>query len=411
MAKNVASLFATQFGSYVVPLATVPYLTRVLMPEAFGLVAFMQAVAAYTALIIDFGFSYSGTRSIARAREQPCLVKGLVSDITTAKLLLVITTLVIFAVLQHIVPTMRKHPTALWLGVCIGVAQGLNMYWFFQGMERLALVSLADITCKVAGAAAVFLFVHRPADALRVLGAQAVFYSLSVAWMHYRVFRESGFSKINLRSSLASLRESYPLFILRSAGGLFSSANALVLGLYAAPSIVGFYAGPDKIVKAVYGLQNPIAASIYPRLAYLAHHDEKQARRLATVSAYVQIGMMLPLCTLLYFLAPWLVRMFMGPGYGQSVPVLRILCFMLIPGVTAAVLGLQWMVSQGLEKVLNRITIAAGILNISLAYALVGKYQGRGMAFSVVAAETFVMLGIIGYLGYRRLKAIEGSHA
>lgn len=404
LVKNTLSMFVTQFGSYALPLITIPYLTRVLHPEAFGLVAFMQSVALYVALIVDFGFVYSGTRTIAQARDEPQRLSRLASEISLAKGILIATTLLVCVVLQFIVPTMRQNPLAFWLGVISGVAQGLNTIWFFRGIERLSLMITIDFLCKLAASASVFVVVHKPADAVRVLGAQAFFFTLGAVLLHARIHQEVGFAAPDVRTSFGSLRESFTLFLLRSAGGLFSSANSLILGLFAGPLAVGYYSGPDKIVKAAYGLQDPVSSSIYPRLSYLSVHDKKAARRLAIWGAVLQIGMMVPICAVLYFGAPWLVRTFLGPGYGPSITVLRILLFLLLPSATASVLGLQWMVSQGMESFLTWTTVAAGVINVVLAYVLVGNYRQNGMATSVVIAETFVAVTLIVYLTVRALQ-------
>jgi len=409
MLRNVGSLFATQMGTYAIPLMTVPYLTRVLGPEQFGLVAFMQAVALYVALIVDFGFGYSGTREVAQRRDTPDQISKVLGSVSGAKAILIVVVAVLFLVMQRFNPTMRDHRGMLWLAMFSGLAQGFSLMWYYQGIERMSLTALIDFLCKALGSATVFLVVHKPQDAPRVIAAQAFFLSVSTIWMHFRVHRTCGFSAPEWKECRASLKESFPLFLLRSAGGLFSSANALILGIYAGPMAVGFYSGPDKIVKACYGLQAPLSNSIYPRLVYLSGKDKVAARKLAVKSAALQIGGIIPVSFAVYFAAPSLIRAFMGPGYGPSVKVLRILCFMLIPAVTAAVVGLQWMVVQRMEKALNKITICAGLVNLLLAYFLVNRFRQNGMAFSVVAAESFVAVVSIIYLFVRKRMAPKST--
>lgn len=46
------------------PLLTLPYLTRVLTADCFGVVAYVKAVMQYMQLIVDFGFVLSGTKDM-----------------------------------------------------------------------------------------------------------------------------------------------------------------------------------------------------------------------------------------------------------------------------------------------------------------------------------------------------------
>ena len=43
--KNALYLYGVQFSSYIFPLITLPYLSRVLNPDRFGLIAFAQGGA------------------------------------------------------------------------------------------------------------------------------------------------------------------------------------------------------------------------------------------------------------------------------------------------------------------------------------------------------------------------------
>ena len=62
MARDAAVLYVAHALALLVPLATIPYLARVLGPHAWGLVVFSQSLGAWLALVIEYGFDLSGTR-------------------------------------------------------------------------------------------------------------------------------------------------------------------------------------------------------------------------------------------------------------------------------------------------------------------------------------------------------------
>ncbi len=77
---NIMALGVVQLSNYAIPLITLPYLTRVLGPEAYGKVAFAQVLMAYFILLTDYGFSWSATRKISAHRAERAYiseVKGL----------------------------------------------------------------------------------------------------------------------------------------------------------------------------------------------------------------------------------------------------------------------------------------------------------------------------------------------
>ena len=62
-------LYGMSIAKIVFPLLTLPYLTRVLSVESYGVVSYVKAVMQYMQLGVDFGFMLSGTRDIVKAKN------------------------------------------------------------------------------------------------------------------------------------------------------------------------------------------------------------------------------------------------------------------------------------------------------------------------------------------------------
>lgn len=67
--KNSVSLYIMTFVRMVFPLLTLPYLTRVLSYESYGMMNYVNAVMTYIRLIIDFGFLLSTTQKLPDIEE------------------------------------------------------------------------------------------------------------------------------------------------------------------------------------------------------------------------------------------------------------------------------------------------------------------------------------------------------
>jgi PST family polysaccharide transporter len=201
---------------------------------------------------------------------------------------------------------------------------------------------------------------------------------------------------------VAALRTGWSMFLFRSSAMLYTSGNAFLLGLFAPPAAVGYFAGAEKISKAFMGLMNPINQALYPRLSHLAVHNPKEGKRLLRLNALLVGGGGLLLGLAVFLSAPLLVRILLGRELAPAVPVLRFLA--VLPPLIGmnTVLSTQWMAPLGMDSILNRIICGAGLLNLGLAFILAPQYRQMGMACAVVCAELFIALTSILILARRR---------
>src|ERR1051326_3979220 len=180
------------------------------------------------------------------------------------------------------------------------------------------------------------------------------------------------------------------MFLFRSAAMMYTMGNAFILGLFAAPAVVGYFAAAEKISRAVFGLFNPVRESLYPRLSHLVRKSPQQARRLARWGVAVTGSGGLVLGIVLFASAPFVVRVLLGPGFQPAVNVLRVLA--LLPPLISITqsLGFQWLLPHGREATVNRIILGAGLINITMAIVLAPRYAHIGMAWAVLCSEVYV---------------------
>jgi hypothetical protein len=72
--QNASALYGAKIANYLLPLVMVPYLARVLGPEAWGVILFVQAIGMYLMLVVEYSFDLSATRQVARNQDNPALL-------------------------------------------------------------------------------------------------------------------------------------------------------------------------------------------------------------------------------------------------------------------------------------------------------------------------------------------------
>ncbi|HEX9615495.1 MAG TPA: oligosaccharide flippase family protein, partial [Bacteroidota bacterium] len=322
------ALYGVQLVNYLLPLVTIPYLARVLGAEGWGLVAFTQGFAGYLIVVIEYGFDLSATREVARFRSDKAKLSDLVAGVLGAKLLLAAFAIAFAITVMPWIPNVQDHGLLLWAGMILAVAQGLSMLWYFQGQERMKVVARLDVMAKVLATISLFVFVREPADAWKVLGLMAAGSLLSTGIALAITYREVPFRLPPTDTVISALRLGWSMFVFRSSVSLYTVGNAFILGFFVPPQFVGYYAGAEKISRAVLGLFQPVSQAMFPRISRLIGEARDVAARYARLSLRVMGGAGFAGGVIMYVSAPLIVPLLLGPEFEPAVTVLRILALL-----------------------------------------------------------------------------------
>jgi polysaccharide transporter, PST family len=275
--------------------------------------------------------------------------------------------------------------------------------WFFVGIERVGMFLAIEMSSKALAVAGTIWLVNQPGDAWVMLALQALASAVTVALGMAMVYTRVAFLLPSVSETLSSLRDGWSMFVYYLSSSMYSMSNTIILGILAPSYIVGFYAGAERISRVLSSKMHPKLVAMFPRASGLAHNNREAAAQLARTSTFIVFTVALVNSVILYLMAPFIVRVILGPGYGESVTVLRILLVLLpIVGVSIP-LSLHWMIPNGLDRLLTRITISGGLLHVPLAVFLGSQYSLVGIAWALVVTESYILMMIVGTLVVRGL--------
>ncbi len=406
LVRNILALYGVRAVEQVLPLMVLPYLARVLGPSGWGVFAIAQAFAMYGIVTVEYGFSFSGTRAVASARNQAAQLADLVSGAFVAQLLLAAVVTVAAVVVRFAVPVFENQPSLVWAGLAFAILQGFNPVWYFTGQERIPLIGVITIAAKLAATLAIFALVRGPEDSWLVLACYAGGALLATAAGYTLMLREVRPGQLSLGLVGRTLRLGASMFVMRIALMMHTAGNVFLLGLLVAPHQVAFFAAGEKLCRPVAWLLQPINTALLPRLSHLVGASPDQARQLAGLTLFLQgaTGILLGLTIGLF--APWLVDLMFGAEFTAATPVLQVMAAIIPLMVVNGALVTQWMIPYGLDRLLNIVVIASTVLNLALALILAPRFGALGMAWVTVGAETFILTGLLWSLHHMGIKPI-----
>lgn len=268
-------------------------------------------------------------------------------------------------------------------------------------LEQTKRIVIIEISSRLVSVIMIVLLVRSPEDADLVFVIQGLCFSIATGAGFAIVYRHNQFRRPTVKETRDALRMGWSLFVFRGAASLYTIGNSFILSLFCSPIVVGYFPGAERIAKGFAGLFVPLNQALLPRFSNLVAKGQRiEAQRILRLSlAVTTLTGSLFVLTMLGWTDP-IVRTVLGDGYSQTAASLTIMAPLpLLIGVSN-VLGIQWMISLGLERWFIRILIVAGIVNIFLALILVPIGGHEGMSLSVLSAEFFVV-SACAYLVWR----------
>lgn len=395
MRKNLIALYGVQVATLVLPLLSIPFLARVLGPSALGELAAIQSLFATLGFLIEYGFNFSATRQAAIHQDDRAKLTEIFSNVLGAKLLLSIVFLLVSITVYLVVPVFRTHPILYWLGFAGALAQGFNLMWFYQGIEKMSLAATVDIICKTAYIVLIFLFVRSPSDLAIVIGLQSSSFFLSLVTNAYRSQQYIGPLSLSLSGSLEALKEGRSMFLFRGMTLFYTTANSALLRLYVPAASVAYYSNAERLTNVGFSAFSPLTQVFFPRLSFLIHHDLPEAKRFFRRCFYIIIPLSVVTTIVAYALAPFAIRVIFGEEYYQSIDIFRILVFNIPMISISSLFGIQWLVPSGMEAKFNRTIALSAIINIASVIFLIPTFKVEGMAYTVLFCESLIAIIVV----------------
>lgn len=391
---NAASLYAVQACTYLLPVITIPYLGRVLGPAGWGAVLFSQAIGTLIAMTVEYGFDFSATREVARFSDDKSRLRELVTGVLGAKIALAALGVTIAVLTRPYTLRVAPSPALFWASTWWGVGQGINMLWYFQGQQRMSWAGGLDITGKVIATISIFVLVHRPEDGWKVMLAQALGCAVSHAITVGMAYYEVGFCRPSIRLLWNSLRLGWPMFLFRASMSLSSSANGLILGVFASPAAVGLFGSADKFRQIAFQALWPINQTLFPHQSEKVKDDPLKGLRVVRGSLLSLGGLSVFFGLMLALGAPLIVRVVLGAAFLPAVPIVRVFGLLIPIQMLCTVISAQWMLPLGFDRQVSIVVLTAGVINAVAGIFLSIRSGALGMAIAVTIAQLYTVFAL-----------------
>ncbi len=332
--KNFVYLNFTQLLNYVFPFITFPYISRIFLPENYGLIVTTTSIAAYLGLLTDFGFNLSATRDLAKVISDKASVNKIFNEIITAKIILFLCFFIAFITFLFLSGRYHQHFIIFCMGLIGVFGNVLFPTWYFQAKNTMDRIAKLNLISRVIGVICLFAFVHSDADVVLFISLNSLI-SIAIGIAAISIVVNNDSLSVNLGCSIATfyriIQNGFASFTVVLLVSFYTTFNSILLSWFCSYKDVAIYGVADKIIGIVLTVQGVLIQSVFPSVVSEASSDIIKVKVKKLFKYNLILGILV--CLFINFAAPVIIYILAGQRYDTSIPVLRILS--LVPIILA----------------------------------------------------------------------------
>ena len=319
--RNAIWQYGIQIVRYLLPLITIPYLTRVLEPDGYAVYAYVLSFMTFVQVFVEYGFNLSGTKQIAEAKtnEQKNLITGAIMQ---SRLLLSVIALVAIVPIALLIPLTRDNfvfTLLFYFGVCLRVS---TPDFVFQGEEDLRPLTTRYLASKGLSTILTFVCVRSFEDIIWIPVLDIVSSVVAIMWSFLAMKRRFGLgiSRAPFRLSVQELKRSGLYCFSNATSAVYTSFSTLFIGVAITNQAeISYWSVSMTAISAKPSLYGPITSSLYPHL--VRNKDFVFAKTVL----FRSVPVLILVIVLFVVAAPIVMLILGGSSYMEGVPILRLL--------------------------------------------------------------------------------------
>lgn len=389
LAKNSTFNLIYTLLNMLFPLITSAYVSRILLSEGIGRVAYVQTIVSYFVSFAALGLQNYGLREISRVRNDSAEKNKLFTQLLVFNF--ITTTIALLAYILLVLNTSnirRELPLYIACGMVI-IWNYFNVDWLYQGEEDYVYIVCRNILIKVLSLITVLLFVKTKESYVTyaLITSVATGGNNLFNFFHSRKYVRFNFNDFRLCIHIK------PVLILGLGlliGTIYNKIDITMLGILTADANVGYYSYGHKIIDLILGFAIAITSVYLPRLCFLYDNNQKEFTKLLRQGVQVLMLLTPPMATGIFILAPQIICLLFGEAFLPSAKTVQIFAPILIIKAFGDLVCWQLSICTRQDQIRIPAAILASTTNILLNFALIPFFAERGAAIASVISELVV---------------------
>ena len=385
--------FILTVSSILFPLITFPYVSRVLLVEGNGIVAFSASITTYFSMFASLGIPTYGIRACAKVRDDKSKLSTVVQELFIINIITTFIVSIAFVLSIYLVPKFNLQKELFLINGITLILNALGVNWLYSALEQYKYITIRSLIFKIISILLMFLFVKNTNDYV-IYGAILVFASAGSNILNFINLRKFvSFKKTEKYDFSQHIKPILIFFGTSAAISVYTNLDVAMLGFIKSDIEVGYYNVGIKVKTVFISLVTSLGTVLLPRLSYYIENNKIQEFKKMIVKA-INFVLVVSTPIVLYFVvyAKQSVLLLSGPAYmGSIIPMQFLMPTVLLIGLSN-ITGIQVLVPLNKEKELLISIIFGAVIDFVLNLYFINLWGASGAAASTLIAEFVVLL-------------------
>ena len=388
--KNIIYNVLYQLLILIVPLITIPYISRILGADGVGTYSYTYSIAYYFMIISLLGINNYGNRTIAKSRDNKKIMSQNFWSIYCIQLFMSVIMIALY--ILYMLMFNNQYTIIAWLQIFFIISSMFDVNWFFFGIEEFKLTVTRNSILKIITLVLIFTLVKQPTDLWKytLIMSASTLVSQLILWP-FLLKKIEKIEKIDLKNLKVHFKQCLILFIPVIAVSLYKIMDKVMLGYLSDVTELGFYEQAEKIINVPCAIITALGTVMLPRISNLVANKNNEKviayiEKSINVIMFLAFPMMFGIIAISYNFIP----MYLGTDFSKSATILNLLSVTIIFSSFANVLRTEYLLPHELDKIYIWSVIGGAIVNLVANFLLIPKYSGIGASIGTIFAEFFV---------------------
>ena len=391
VSKNFIYNVCYQVLALILPLITIPYVSRVLGSSGIGEYSYTYSIVYYFMIFAMLGLNNYGNRTIAQVRDDREKLSKTFKEIHLLQVITSTIMIALYVIFAFFINKEYKDITVIQTIYIVSCVFDIN--WFFFGIEKFKLTVTRNTIIKLISMCLIFILVKNKSDVwiYTLILSGSTLLSQLLLWPF--VYKYTDRVKVSIKDIRKHIMPNLKLFLTVIAVVIYKVMDKTMIGVFSNVSEVGFYENAEKIINVPTVIIAALGTVMLPRMSNLyVKGEERKSKLIIEKSMNAMMFAGFPMVLGLVAISSNFTTVFLGTAFSKTAILISMLAVTSLFISWGNVLRSQFLIPRERDREYVISAFLGAAVNLICNIIFIPKFASIGACIGTILAELIVIV-------------------